>query len=208
VLLLCGLPPIVFQLGYNYVYFDNPFHIAYGSASASWRTPVWQGLSGTLLSPGRGLFIYSPIYLFSAASLILSWRRCGDAILRSLSIGVLLSVLLTSKWFMWWGGESYGPRLLADLAPVFAFSLYPARDWIADSRLVRALFVLAVSCSIYAHAVGAFVDDGRWNIRMEIDRFPERLWCWTDNPLTNAAIRLATGIGGATGRGNPAGIEE
>lgn len=193
-LVLGGLPPVVFQLVYNHTYFGNPLHSQLGSGDKFWSTPLLQGLSGLLVSPGRGLLVYSPIYIFSVWALILSWRRHGDAILRSLSIGALLTLLLYSKWFMWWGGYTYGPRLLADLAPILAFSLYPVRDWIARHRAVKAAFVVAIVCSVYAHAVGAFIDDGGWNVRMEIDRFPERVWAWTDNPLTNATSRIVTRV--------------
>ncbi len=193
-LALGGLPPVVFQLVYNYTYFGDPLHSQLGSGEKFWSTPMLQGLSGLLVSPGRGLLVYSPIYIFSVWALIRSWRRHGDAILRSLSIGALLTLLLYSKWFMWWGGYTYGPRLLADLAPMLSFSLYPVRDWIARNRAVKAAFVFAIFFSVCAHAVGAFIDDGGWNVRMEIDRFPERVWAWTDNPLTNAASRIVTRI--------------
>jgi hypothetical protein len=196
---LGGVAPIVFQLSYNYAYFGDPLHSSLGMGAAFWSTPIWQGLSGILLSPGRGLFVYSPIYLFSVWALALSWRRQGDAILRSLSVGVVVAILLYSKWVMWWGGYSYGPRLLADLAPVLGFSLYPAREWIARSRVAKTLFLFAALCSMYAHVVGAFVDDGTWNSRMDIDRFPERVWMWTDNPLTNASIRLLSRVGHVVG---------
>lgn len=194
VLALGGLPPLVFQLVYNFKYFGNPLHSQLGVAEGFWSTPVLEGLSGLLVSPGRGLLIYSPIYIFSVWALILSWRRHGDAILRSVSIGVVLTLLLYSKWFMWWGGYSYGPRLLGDLAPLLGFSLYPARAWIARDRPVKVLFIVLIFISIYAHAVGAFIDDGAWNGRMEIDRYPERLWTWTDNPITSATSRIVTRI--------------
>jgi hypothetical protein len=196
---LGGVAPVIFQLSYNYAYFGNPLHSSIGVGAEVWSTPIGQGLSGILLSPGRGLFVYSPIYVFSVWALALSWRRQGDAILRSLSIGVVLAVLVYSRWVMWWGGYCYGPRLLADLAPVLGFSLYPAREWIARSRLAKTLFLFAALCSLYAHVVGAFVDDGTWNGRMDIDRFPERVWTLTDNPLTNASIRIATDVGHAVG---------
>lgn len=198
-LALGGLAPIVFQLSYNYVYFKNPLHSSIGIGAAFWSSPVWQGLGGILLSPGRGLFVYSPIYVFSVWALVLAWRRQGDAILRSLSIGVVFTVLLYSKWFMWWGGHCYGPRLLADLAPVLGFCLYPARNWIAASHALKALFVLAAVFSIYAHAVGAFIDDGAWSARTDLEPFPQRAWAWSDNPLTNSGPRIVTGVGRSMG---------
>jgi hypothetical protein len=188
-LALGSFPPVLFQFVYNYEYFGNPLH-AKLTGGAFWTNPFVQALSGLLLSPGRGLLIYSPIFIFSIWALILSWRSRGDPILRSLSIGVVLTVLLYSKWFMWWGGYCYGPRLLADLAPALCFPLYATRDWIKNSRPVKVLFVFAIVLSIYAHAVGAYIDDGTWNVRMDIDRFPERVWTWMDNPLTNATSRI------------------
>jgi hypothetical protein len=190
-----AFPAVLFQFVYNYEYYGNLLHAQQGSRAAFWSAPFVQGLSGILLSPGRGLLIYSPIFVFSIWALMLSWRSGGDPILRSLSIGVVMTVLLYSKWFMWWGGYTYGPRLLADLTPVLCFSLYVMRDLIRASRPLKVLFLFTIIFSIYAHAVGAFIDDGTWNERMDIDRFPERVWAWTDNPLINTASRIVKRAG-------------
>jgi hypothetical protein len=121
--LLSGLPPGLFLLWYNYTYFNNPFFQQYGATL--WSTPLMEGLSGILLSPGRGLFVYSPILLGSFLGMALAWRRSGDPLLRALSLGILPTLLLYSKWIDWWGGWSYGPRLLADLTPILTICLVP-----------------------------------------------------------------------------------
>jgi hypothetical protein len=192
-LALGGLPPLAFQLAYNHAYFGHALHSSLGVGWHFWSTPLREGLPGILLSPGRGLLVYSPVFLFALGALALSWRRGGDGLLRSLSIGVGLEILLYGKWVSWWGGHCYGPRLLADLAPVLALALYPVPGWLAARRTWKALFVVAVVLSVYAHVVGAFLDDGSWSSRMEIERHPERVWRWSDNPLVDPAVRLVRG---------------
>src|SRR5262249_34711770 len=124
-----------------------------------WSTPFLAGLAGILVSPGRGLFVYSPIFLLSVVGMGLAWKRGGDVLRRYSSVGVVVTVLLYSKWFSWWGGYTYGPRMLADLAPVLAMSLYPVMPLLPTSRALKAAFVVLAFWSIAAHSIGAFVDD-------------------------------------------------
>jgi hypothetical protein len=182
-----GVPPVLFQLWYNSHYFDHPLRTQY-LVLGYWVTPWWEGLSGVLLSPSRGLFIYSPVFLFSLVGSVYAWRGIGDVLLRYLSVGVLLTILLYSKWAMWWGGTSYGPRLLADLSPPLMVLLYPLKDLLHGRTAVRWIFLVTALWSIGAHAIGAFWDDNRWNHfeYRNIDRVQARLWSWTDNQLVNA----------------------
>jgi hypothetical protein len=59
--LLVALLPGLFQLWYNSAYLGDPFFQPYGISF--WSTPCLEGLGGILFSPGRGLFVYSPILL-------------------------------------------------------------------------------------------------------------------------------------------------
>jgi hypothetical protein len=180
------LPPFAFQLWYNWTYFGHPFHTQFAlTDTALWSTPLLQGLAGLLLSPGRGLLVYSPIFVLSIVGAAIAWRRGGDPLLRALSVGIALTVVVYARWVSWWGGGSYGPRLLADLTPALTLLLCPLRPWLRRPW-ARVVFVGLVAWSVFAHGLGAFRDDGRWNAYPSVDRFPERLWLWTDNPLVNA----------------------
>ena len=196
--LLGGVLPIGFQLWYNATYFGNPFRVQFFASVAMavqyisgsrgpWSSSAWDGLAGILLSPGRGLFIYSPVVLLSLLGLATAWRRGGDLLLRCAGPGVILTLLLYSKWGYWWGGFSYGPRLLADLTPVLALALYPIGPLVRTSRALKTAFVALAVWSIGAHAIGAFADDRSWNWKggASVDRFPARLWSWNDNQLIN-----------------------
>jgi hypothetical protein len=191
--LASGVPPILFHLAYNARYFGHPLRAQWSlTDSTPFSTPLWQGLAGLLVSPGRGLFVYSPVFLFSLVGLGLAWRRDGDRLLRWLGAGALLTVLLHSRWMAWWGGWTYGPRYLADVTPILALALYPLAGAVSRPGTIRALFVVLLVWSTAAHVIGAYWDDGSWNARPNVDRAPERLWLWSDNQLVEP-VRAVSG---------------
>ena len=100
-------------------------------------TPLAEGLAGLLVSPSRGLFVYSPVLLFSLAGAA-AVGRDGPPALRALAAGAALVFVLTSKWIMWWGGHTWGPRLLADTLPILCILLGPVTRWLERSQIGRA----------------------------------------------------------------------
>ncbi len=181
---IAAFPVAVFQLLYNEIYFGNPFHSQFPLSETFFKTPLLEGFAGILFSPARGLFIYSPVFLLSLLGMGLVWHRNGDRLLRSLTAGVLLSILLYSKWGNWWGGtgQNYGPRFMADITPLLTLFLYSARRLISRNRWLKKIFVLTLLWSIGAHSIGAFWDQGNWNSYMGY-RFPESLWSWNESPI-------------------------
>jgi hypothetical protein len=190
-LLAFALPPLAFQLWYNATYQGSALWTQVPILRGEhWAGRFWDGFAGLLVSPARGLFVYSPILVFSVVGLVMAWRNGGDPLLRAVGVGVLLVVLLYCKWWSWWGGHTFGPRLLADLAPAMALALYPLREGLNRSRWIKAAFSLALLCSVAAHSIGAFWDDIGWNAYpQDVDRAPRRLWSWTDNQLVNPVYR-------------------
>ena len=196
-LLVCALPPMGFQLWYNVTYQGSAFWTQVSLLPGEhWTSRFSEALPGLLFSPARGLFVYSPIFLFSVVTLGMAWRRGGDPLLRALGVGALLVVLLYSRWWPWWGGHTFGPRLLADLVPSLALALYPLRDGLNRSRWIKGAFVVALLWSVAAHSIGAFWDDIAWNAYpVDVDRAPQRLWSWTDNQLVNPTyVRVTTAV--------------
>jgi hypothetical protein len=200
--LAAGAAPLLFQVWYNAAAFGDPLRTQWRLLDREvWGTPFWDGLAGLTLSPARGLLVYSPIFLLSIAGAALAWRRGGDPLLRALGLGTGLTILLYSRWEMWWGGFTYGPRLLADLTPALALCLSPLDRCLGRRRALAVMAAVLLGFSVGAHAIGAFAHDRYWNAYRDVDRFPEHLWSWTDNPLVNP-LRLGLGrarivLGGA-----------
>jgi hypothetical protein len=184
-LLFWALPPAAALAAYYVVYFGTPDQGPGHTTAPVWalfaQMPLSEGLPGVLVSPSRGLFVYSPVLLFSVAGMIMLWRR-GPALWRALSLGVAMVVLLISKWLTWWGGHSWGPRLLADLDPILCFFLYPVTPHLDRRRLMKGVFVILALWSISAHALGAFLYDRRWDAQVP-EQTNARLWLWSESPL-------------------------
>ncbi|HEX9870175.1 MAG TPA: hypothetical protein VGC99_16595, partial [Candidatus Tectomicrobia bacterium] len=96
--LLAMLPPLALGMTYNDYYFGSPFTTGIASAAVSpvsfvttfsvgFSTPLLEGLLGILVSPGRGLLIYSPILLCSFVAIAMVWRRSDQLLLKYLSFG-------------------------------------------------------------------------------------------------------------------------
>lgn len=206
---LFALPPVAGLALYNLVLFGAATAGSGNTTAPIWaffsQIPLHEGLSGMLLSPSRGLFVYSPVFLFSLLGCIVVWRR-GPWAFRSLSLGIPLAVLVVSKWFLWSGGHSWGPRLLADTGPLFCFFLYPLTDLLSRRRFMRGLFIVLAIASVGAHGLGAFLYDRRWDVLADLDRNAARLWSWTESPLVfygGAAMSAVWQLAGPTVRGQP-----
>lgn len=191
------LAPLTVQAAYDLAHF-HALGTGLGQAAVPVtalfaQTPVLEGLGGVLVSPARGLFVFSPVLLLSLAGIVLVWRR-GPALFRALSLGLPIVVLVVGKWFMWWGGHTFGPRVLADATPVLCFFLYPLGDLVRRRAIVRAAFVVLAVASVGIHLLGAFFYDGRWDGAVQIDRHPSMLWSWRDGPLAFYAREAAAAL--------------
>jgi hypothetical protein len=59
-----------------------------------------------------GLFVISPVFLASIAGAISPGAR-----MRYLTLGTVLVLALYSCWGAWWGGSTFGYRLILEVAP-------------------------------------------------------------------------------------------
>lgn len=162
-------------------------------------------LAGNLVSPGRGLLVYSPVFLLCAYGVWLSarWKH-----LAALTVPVVLALLL--HWIVislfphWWGGHAYGPRYFTDVTPFLVFLLIPV---LAELRTpsttsegtLPALVAFLFAVSVFMHYRGANdLATWRWNwpiprvltpemddtrLVEDVDKDPARLWDWRDPPF-------------------------
>ena len=126
-----------FLLAYNNARFDSLFSTGYHfDQGEGFNNPIHKGLYGLLLSPYRGVFWFTPLFIATVACFPLFWRRHK---IEAIFIGVLsaLFIIMYSMWWMWWAGFAWGPRFLVPLA---AFWVLPLAPFLAnlDERLRSA----------------------------------------------------------------------
>lgn len=204
--------PVAVLLGlYNWVFLGSPFrfgqlvldaHLAVEKTGspAVWQTPLWKGAAGLLISPSRGLVVYSPILVLGLAGVVMVWQGRGLAALRPFAAAVPLLFVVQFKFFDWWGGWSFGYRHLVDTAPLLAVLASPALDWTLARRWRSIVAGAALIWSIAVQCVGAFAYNVvGWNARrgadgrpMNIDRpaYRYRLWSLSDSQLVYYATHF------------------
>lgn len=180
--IVCGLPFAGLLLAYNWLVCGNFFGGYVGCANwfreAMPLPRVAEHLAGLLVSPSRGLFIYSPILLLAVPGVLITWwRRKLDLFFWS-GLVCMGYVSLIARWPMWYGGNSFGPRLLSDALPFFALLLVPVVRVLPRSRLLCVLGAPLLVWSFVVHGTGAFWDDGTWDANPPIHLSQERLWDW------------------------------
>jgi hypothetical protein len=158
--------------------------IAHGT-SGPFNAEPWVGAAGLLVSPSRGLFIFSPVWLVAFAGvrpLARVDRRLG---LRWLVIASLVQFIVYSGFSVWWGGHTFGPRYMLDLliplSPVLALGV----GRVLGARLAAWSTFALLAWSIGVAGLGAFVypNDG-WNTDPDdVDRDHARLWNVADSQI-------------------------
>jgi hypothetical protein len=149
----------------------------------SWAAgmPLFNGLAINLVSPSRGLLIFTPIVLISVVGMALAVRLrwCFPLTPYLVTITIAHSLLIAA----YWPGHAYGPRYYADLSPIFAFFLIPAVLLWPKPRTAAACIVIVLAVwSIFVHARGATSTAANlWSSTpMNVDEAPGRVWDWHD----------------------------
>ena len=139
------IPQVVAITAYLLVIYERRFFWGYVAAGLCWAIPVcattwfFTGglfsasytpgmidfphdflfrLYGVLLSPSRGLLIFSPVVLVSLYLTTWYWKVLPERTLAVLSLVIIgMHLALLCSFIGWWGGGSYGPRLMLEAVP-------------------------------------------------------------------------------------------
>lgn len=183
------------MLAYNVLVFGHPGG-GYGATGPRLTVEFASALPGVLFSPGRGLFVYFPAALLLLVLLALEPHLFADGFSLSGFASLALLIALTAAWPNWWGGYSYGPRLLTEAQPLVLLLLGVGIRGIETrvrQHVFLAMLILLLPLQVFVQALGTYSRAGaipaalEWNANpASIDVHPERNWDVLDNPITRA----------------------
>ncbi len=181
VLYFAGLPALagVALLAYNYAIFSTALG-GYGSFS-HFSGSLPEGVAGLLVSPNRGLLIYTPIMAFALWGAVRVWRVPAPPWLRWLSVVLLLHVLVYGLFKEWWAGYTYGPRYFSDVLPALIIFLVYGLVPYCRTPPMRAMAAVLALFGVAVQAIGVYAADDEWNRQPKaLELAPHRVWDWSD----------------------------
>jgi len=193
--LIWFLPPAVAigtaLIGYNRAYLGAAGGYYSTFDAAIFATPWYEGLLGTLLSPSRGLSVFSSWTLIAFAYLPFAFFQLRRAMLLPWLLATLgAHALLISTFSCWWAGLCFGPRYWTEVIPLLAMVLGLALHWArVRCRPVFAVSLVLIAISIGVQFLGAAVYPSNWqNVPPDVDGSTQRLWDWSDNELSRCIV--------------------
>ncbi len=170
----------------------SPFYYPQGISMGAHNHSLllsWEGLIGQLMSPNRGLFIFSPFLIFSFIGVFTLFK-----LKKAMMIDYLLIFSIISHWLIisyyrsWWGGWVFGPRYFTDILPILAyfFIRFVQNLIVWRHKILKVLTVLVLLASVVVsiwieHAGATYYATGYWNGNPnDIDYYHERVWNWHD----------------------------
>ncbi len=146
----------------------------------------WIALYGNLLSPARGIFVYSPFLLvFILYAKLLVKILIEQKQLIIFAFWIVIHYYVISNFSHWWGGGSYGSRLSIDvLPPIYVLLIVLIANFkkinFIQHKLTVIFLAFTVILSIYINAIQGLFNDytSEWNINPSIDQNPKYLFDW------------------------------
>jgi len=144
-----------------------------------WR---FEGLAGLLISPSRGLLVFSPVVAIAIVGFKDAVQASWSSPLRWCAAAAVVQFMVYGAYSVWWAGHTYGPRYMLDVLPVLVPLAAAALGRLRFGALNAILCSAALAWSITLSATGAFCyPHDEWNTSpLEVNREHSRLWQWSD----------------------------
>jgi hypothetical protein len=181
--------------------FMHPYH---RSGRLALHDDLIEALAANLISPARGLLVFSPIVALGAFGVVLVVRGGSRDGLEWAALASTVGLWIAIGLFPhWWAGWSFGPRFMSDVLPFVVVLCAPALVWMAEGSshgehrrapaILTVLVAVAAVWSITAHVQGATMRTSAcWNaIPVSVDDDPARIWSVRDAQLISGFAALA-----------------
>jgi len=137
------LPAIIFILGYNYYFTGSPITMMYKfhtfqdlHSNYGFSLPTIESLWGLSFSNYKGLFFYAP-FLLLALFAVFRHNKISAIASHYITWVSIAYFLVIAGYFGWWGGWTYGPRLLF---PIVVLLLYEGILQVSKYKINKVLF--------------------------------------------------------------------
>ena len=185
-------------------------NIALSQLNTPLNPEFFPGLVGALLSPGKGVFIESPVLLLALAAPFVGgptrhWRKLLIPWL--MTLGLALAVARVQD-YLWWGGVGWGVRHMLPAVPLLTVAaagalqaIWDRRGWakgavgalIVSSGLIQLGAVMAPPEAYYARLAG-LAPGAAWTIAIWNPVYTEMVGYWQSvfegQPWDFAWVRL------------------
>jgi hypothetical protein len=173
---------------YNLNIYGNILPAYYGTERLNINLTFLQAIFANLISPNRGIFIFSPVLILSIAGIFYKLKQNKDPLDKFLIVIIVLHLLVVSSFSTWWAGLSYGPRFMSDMLPLFIYYFIFGMKWVLQmhsnaKKVCLTLLVVFTLISFLIHFKGATSRES-WTAWSEspvpVHIEPMRVWDWRD----------------------------
>jgi hypothetical protein len=172
-----------------------PYYAGGRSLGHHVRIGFAESLLVQLVSPSRGLFVYTPFFLLAPIGL---WLRRRNSLDVAVGVTVVAHALVVARYGST-SGSSYGARFFTEAVPFLVYLCLPVfeRAWLTRDLPRRASVAVAalVAASVAVTLPGALTRSAFcWSATPRfVDTAPGRLWDWGDPQFARPVRDLAHG---------------
>ena len=176
-------------VGLNFEFYGRAFQPYFQANRLAVSGVTIEALVGNLVSPSRGLLVFVPAAFLCSYGVLLK-HRAGtlDRLDMAVAATVVAYWVTVSLFPHWYAGYAYGPRFLADVAPLMCWFLPPVFVWVVTPdgkrHVLRIVIVVGlISASVAIQARGSLSQStAAWGTGTprDIDLSPARVWDWGD----------------------------
>ncbi|MFL5800211.1 MAG: YfhO family protein, partial [Roseiflexaceae bacterium] len=174
-MLVFGLPIVIMLaliMYLNQIRFGSALIFNGTSQAQGFTTPLLVGLYGNLFSVGRSVFLYSPPTLLALCTFRMFYRQYRAEAVLFLAISATYLVLF-SKFTLWHGGWSWGPRYFMPIVPLLILPLgyFVTGGW--RNAIVGLLAVLGIGVQLLGVTINYSYVYSNW---LHADRLPVNIY--------------------------------
>ncbi len=175
------VPFILFTFYYNHIRFGSIFETGYGvfypnRQMFSLSYLKW-GLPGFLISPGKSMFLFSPVLILFPFGLGAFYRKVDRGFFFAGSILVMMYTLFFAAYVAWDGDWSWGPRIFIVTTPFLMMpiaSLFDREKKLVPAARYAVLVVIILSFCVQLLPVASnFYLSLAWKYGVDDPRQPE-----------------------------------